>query len=100
MTYPEEGYTLHNLLSGLFNFEPGQMGSHNKEHAFKQTQTLQCPKCQLTFSQFKRVGKFGCATCYETFSDRLVRIFPPLLRANGKPNGKIPKLKGGNFRQK
>jgi len=100
MTYPEEGYTLHNLLSGLFNFEPGQMGSHNKEHAFKQTQTLQCPKCQLTFSQFKRVGKFGCATCYETFSDRLDPILRRVHSGNVKHNGKIPKREGGNLRTK
>ncbi len=40
-------------------------------------------------SDFKKSGRFGCATCYETFSDDL----PPLLKAmhrNDRHVGKVP----------
>jgi len=35
-----------------------------------------CPECRMTYAEFKRLGRVGCARCYETFHDRLV----PLVR--------------------
>lgn len=97
MTYPmEEGHSLHDLLAGLLNFDSTQMGNHN-EHPFKQPKDLQCSKCELTFSEFKRVGKFGCAVCYQEFSTRLNSIIRRVQSGNTKHYGKIPKRKGGNL---
>lgn len=91
MSYPEEGYSLHHLLSGLLNstFESP------KSTAGQQTKELQCPQCNMTLSEFKRVGKFGCPTCYETFSDRLDPIFRRVHSGNTSHHGKIPKRIGG-----
>ena len=95
-TYPEEGYSLHNLLTGLFNFDTGHVktpGSHiQKEH--------QCPKCGLTFSEFKQIGKFGCGECYHTFSANLNPIFRRVHSGNTEHRGKIPKRKGGSLHLK
>lgn len=99
MTYPEEGYSLHNLLAGLFNFESTPIKKH-QETSLKQSQQLQCPKCKLTFSEFKRIGKFGCATCYQTFSDQLNPIIRRVHSGNTKHSGKIPKRKGGSLHTK
>lgn len=99
MTYPEEGYSLHNLLSGLFNFDTVKLENH-QDHAFKQVEELKCPKCEMTFSEFKRVGKFGCATCYETFYARLDPILRRVHSGNTKHSGKIPKRKGGDLHTK
>lgn len=99
MTYPEEGYSLHNLLQGLFNFESPTMSNHRKE-AFQSSKELQCPQCELTFNQFRRIGKFGCATCYDTFSTRLNTILRRVHSGNTKHYGKIPKRKGGNLHLK
>ncbi|HLR09201.1 MAG TPA: UvrB/UvrC motif-containing protein [Bacillota bacterium] len=99
MTYPEEGYTLHNLLSGLFNFDSPSFSSKGSS-GLEQTQELQCPQCGMTFADFKRKGKFGCAHCYDTFSDRLDPIFRRVHSGNTKHNGKIPKRKGGNLHVK
>lgn len=99
MAYPEEGYSLHNLLAGLFSFESASIGNHDS-NSFKQGKELQCPKCDITFSRFKRTGKFGCATCYETFSSRLDPILRRVHSGNVKHNGKIPKREGGNLRTK
>lgn len=39
---------------------------------------LKCPNCGLTFSEFGRIGRFGCANCYDVFrvelNDLLRRI--------------------------
>lgn len=34
-------------------------------------QTAACPLCGTTLSQIRRNGKFGCSTCYDTFSPLL-----------------------------
>src|SRR5699024_811519 len=60
MNYPGEGYSLHNLLAGLFNYESSQMNGP-KEASLQEKRELQCPKCKRTFTAFKRAGKFGCA---------------------------------------
>lgn len=39
-------------------------------------QKLVCGRCGLTFAQFKRSGRLGCADCYESFRAKL----EPLVR--------------------
>ncbi|SHG12999.1 UvrB/UvrC motif-containing protein [Ornithinibacillus halophilus] len=97
MTYPEDGYSLHNLLSGLFNFDSNHIGTQKKDSQFQQVKELQCARCEMTFSEFKRVGKFGCAECYHTFSSHLDPIFRRVHSGNTKHRGKIPKRKGGDL---
>lgn len=99
MTYPEEGNSLHNLLSGLFNFDTSQLENYQGKE-MEQEKELACPKCNMTFSEFKRIGKFGCATCYETFSSRLDPIFRRIHAGNTKHDGKIPKRQGGDLHTK
>lgn len=38
--------------------------------------TLVCSSCRMTYAEFKRLGRVGCARCYEAFYERLV----PLVR--------------------
>lgn len=96
MTYPEEGYTLHDLLTGLFNFDSIKM-THSAGNQLKQLEELQCPGCSMKFSEFKQAGKFGCAQCYETFSTRLEPIFRRVHAGNTRHYGKIPKRAGGDL---
>ncbi|GGJ93357.1 protein-arginine kinase activator protein [Lentibacillus kapialis] len=96
MNYPEEGYSLHHLLSGLLHstFE------NPKSTTGQQVKEVQCPKCEMTLSEFKRVGKFGCPACYETFADNLDPIFRRVHSGNTKHYGKIPARIGGDMRVK
>ncbi|MFD2760744.1 UvrB/UvrC motif-containing protein [Lentibacillus juripiscarius] len=96
MTYPEEGYSLHHLLSGLFSpsFEIQQ------DTPRQETEELQCPKCEMTLSKFKQVGKFGCSQCYQTFEEYLDPIFRRVHSGNTAHHGKIPARKGGDMRIK
>lgn len=70
MNNNEEAYSLHDLLSGLFNFGPSQLELQG-DHFFNQIEDLECSKCHMSFQEFQRIGKFGCSTCYETFKSKL-----------------------------
>ena len=50
---------------------------------------VQCDVCGLRYSQFSRVGRVGCAACYDAFGPQLQKI---LLRIHGatKHKGRIP----------
>lgn len=58
-----------NMLMGLLedscacDIEAGEPGSA-------------CPRCGLSYAEFRRTGRLGCAACYESFRDELL----PLLR--------------------
>lgn len=92
----EEAYSLHDLLTGLFNFGSSQLELQN-ENFFSSAEDLQCPKCKMTFNDFQRIGKFGCASCYDAFKSKLDSIFRRVHSGNTKHIGKIPKRKGAHL---
>jgi protein arginine kinase activator len=89
------GFSIHNLLAGLLNIEPKYPLS--QQDAFKPQEVLQCKECSMTFPQFVKVGRFGCANCYETFRDHLNPILKRVHSGNTEHYGKIPKRIGGSF---
>src|SRR5690625_4636071 len=92
----EETYSLQDLLTGLFNFGSSQVELPN-EQIFKEVEELQCPKCNITFNDFQRIGKFGCANCYQTFKVKLDSIFKRVHSGNTKHIGKILNRTGVNI---
>ncbi|XID90867.1 UvrB/UvrC motif-containing protein [Paenibacillaceae bacterium WGS1546] len=87
------GFSIHNLLSGLLDFEP-----HNPNQAAKPA-TVKCDTCGMTYAQFGKLGRFGCSDCYKKFSERLD---PLLKRVHGNTVhvGKVPKRAGGHLKTK
>jgi protein arginine kinase activator len=84
----QSGFSIHNLLSGLLDFnQPGTMNSP----------AVRCDTCGMTYAQFSKIGRFGCSHCYEYFGDRLD---PLLKRVHGNTihAGKIPKRAGGKVK--
>lgn len=49
-----------------------------------------CPGCGLTIEEFDKKGRFGCAKCYEHFTERMEQLVFPYHQANSHV-GKIPK---------
>ncbi|AXI07569.1 hypothetical protein CUC15_00520 [Oceanobacillus zhaokaii] len=94
LTYPDETYSFHHLLTDLINFNASKIDSLENKTFKQQAQDLACAHCGMTFSQFKQIGKFGCASCYGTFSSRLDPIFRRAHAGNTKHNGKVPKRTG------
>ena len=59
-----------------------------QEKANQKKQQNTCPSCGFTYQKFLKIGKFGCAQCYDTFRTQL----PPVLKrlqADVKHVGKI-----------
>ncbi|MCA0972687.1 UvrB/UvrC motif-containing protein [Halobacillus litoralis] len=100
MSYGEENFTLNDLLSGLFHSEGSSPFSNQKTQSYQQASQLKCPTCGLTYQEFARIGKFGCASCYQTFDDRINPILRRVHSGNTRHDGKIPKREGGNLHLK
>lgn len=63
---------LNGNLDGEFPFAKlirGMLEAHlrNGEIGANPTKHISCPKCQMTYNEFIKVGKFGCAECYGVF---------------------------------
>lgn len=84
----EESFSIQQFLShwlgavDSLQAHPKRQGNDVKE--------LACPDCQLTFGKFLDIGKFGCATCYGTFRERLPHVFGKLHSGHATHKGKIP----------
>ncbi|WP_152658528.1 UvrB/UvrC motif-containing protein [Oceanobacillus sp. CFH 90083] len=102
LTYPEEGYSLNDLLSGLFQKDGlnlNSAGAANSKQP-KQPQELKCSSCGRTFSEFKTAGKFGCADCYASFGSKVEPIIRRVHAGNTRHTGRIPKRAGKYIQQK
>jgi protein arginine kinase activator len=87
-------FSINDLLSGLLNIDHSYNDSAN---SFSQTKPLQCENCGLTYTDFTRIGRFGCGKCYKTFNDKLDPILKRVHSGNTVHAGKIPKRIGGSI---
>ena len=51
--------------------------------------SLVCPNCGFTQQDFKKIGRFGCPTCYEAFRPLLLPMLPSMHKGSVH-TGKIP----------
>jgi len=81
----ESHFGLADLLAGLADLG-GQFTTTKKEAKIK------CPRCGLTYEDFKKVGRLGCGECYSAFKEALL---PLLKRIHGSTQhcGKSPSRK-------
>lgn len=54
-----------------------------------QRKNIVCDKCGMSFSEFQRIGKMGCARCYELFGDQ-IRSIIKRLHGSMQHTGKAP----------
>lgn len=78
----ESQFGLSDLLAGMVDFEKP---SSKQEVAVN----IKCPSCGLSYADFKKIGRLGCAECYNVFRKYLA---PLLKRIHGSSQhiGKIP----------
>ncbi|MFH1568293.1 MAG: UvrB/UvrC motif-containing protein [Gemmatimonadota bacterium] len=62
-------------------------------HLSQTESTAVCPDCGMTYDDFRKVGRFGCAGCYAAFAVQLQRL---LKRIHGttRHTGKSPRAAG------
>ena len=77
----EQQFGLSDLLAG--------MAQNEKPSPDKETASIKCPNCGLTFADFKKIGRLGCGDCYIAFKKYLA---PLLKRIHGSSQhlGKSP----------
>lgn len=69
----EQHFDISDLLAGLADFGAPQQPTVEEK-------SLKCPKCGLTYNDFKKIGRLGCEDCYMTFKKNLA---PLLKRIHG-----------------
>ena len=57
-----------------------------------------CPKCTMTYEDFKASGKLGCATCYLSFA-RPVEALLKNVHGSTRHEGKYPQRSGAKIKQ-
>ncbi|MBU0547229.1 MAG: UvrB/UvrC motif-containing protein [Candidatus Omnitrophica bacterium] len=77
----EQQFGLSDLLAGMADFE--------KPNKDEENVVVKCPNCNLTYADFKKIGRLGCGECYNTFRKYLA---PLLKRIHGSNQhaGKAP----------
>ena len=70
----EQQFGLADLLAGLTDF-----GKHIPE---VQKEALLCPACGLSYEDFRKFGRFGCAKCYEAFTVHLKALLKKIHGSN------------------
>ncbi len=82
------------LLSKMFSDFPSfhsEFFAPFEEKAVRppEVEEIKCPKCGLSYSDFKKTFQLGCSQCYETFREQLE---PMLRRIHGSiiHKGKVP----------
>lgn len=77
----EQQFGLSDLLGGLVDFGKGPIA--------KELSKAKCPTCNLSYDDFKKIGRLGCSNCYQAFINYLT---PLLKRIHGSSvhTGKVP----------
>ncbi|MCF6139505.1 UvrB/UvrC motif-containing protein [Pseudalkalibacillus berkeleyi] len=88
-------FSIHNLLSGLLNFEQHPLSESTSKA--RSQQVMQCSKCGMTYSEFAKIGRFGCSNCYKTFASKLDPVLKRIHGGNTDHSGKIPKRIGNDL---
>lgn len=75
---------LHEVLTKLVGAVPGAA-------ARVRVQSPSCPRCGLTFAEFRQTGLLGCPGCYEAFEDRLGPLLERAHEGATHHVGKVPR---------
>lgn len=67
----EQNFGLSDLLAGLAEYDKP---AKDKEKEPEASVVLKCPNCQLTYADFKKIGRLGCSECYTAFRKYLIPL--------------------------
>ncbi len=87
-------FSINDLLIGLLGKEQG----YSVQQTERTTRPV-CKNCNMTYEQFIRSGKFGCANCYNTFMGVLPSVFKKI-HGNVRHHGKLPYRSGEKIKTK
>jgi protein arginine kinase activator len=64
--------------------------SGSAEETPSPTDDKACPVCQITFKQFRSIGRLGCPHCYDAFHDELLPLLESIHNHETQHVGKSP----------
>jgi protein arginine kinase activator len=76
-------FPFHKLFTGLLEI------SDQDEVEQPNFKKINCPRCGLDYKRFIDTGKFGCAKCYEVFTDE-IEILLKNIHGHSNHSGKLP----------
>ncbi len=85
----EQQFGLSDLLAGMADFEKPDKDEENV--------SLKCPSCNLTYADFKKIGRLGCGACYDVFRKYLAPLLKRIHGSNqhvGKGPLKVKTISG------
>ena len=80
-------FSLDELLAGLTD-------TSKSSKAVEKKASVCCPQCAMTYEEFGKIGRLGCANCYGAFEKLLLPLIKRVQRAThhiGKKPSKLPK---------
>ena len=85
-----ENCSKENGVSDPFGFSlADKLGGLGAAQEIERGAVQRCPKCGFTQADFKKMGRLGCATCYETFADGLQSLLKGMHKGTHHV-GKVP----------
>ena len=93
----ENPISFQDIFQGLLNFGSPVM-PEGLQSPFRSS-SAKCPQCGMTYDEFRRNGKFGCASCYEAF-DPYISASLRSIHGDSTHTGKVPKRNGGSLLKK
>lgn len=91
----EKGQFGFNSQLNFFNYLLGIPGIGGDDYVqAAQPEALRCKVCGMSFEDFKRTGKIGCANCYKVFRENLGPILRRL-HGSAEHTGKAPRMADG-----
>lgn len=85
--FATDPFSIHSLLAGVFTPE------HHPGRNFVQQEVGQCDNCKMSFSEFGKIGRFGCSQCYDQFDTRLTQMLRRI-HGSSQHTGKVPERQG------
>lgn len=80
------GFSLADLLLGLSGAQETEPRPRSSD--------LRCPHCGFSQAEFKKLGRFGCPECYQTFAEGLDDLLKTMHKGV-RHVGKVPKAYRG-----
>lgn len=92
----DSNFSIQNFLTHLI--KSTDQSAFRTEEAIN-PKVVACPNCGLTYQEFRKIGKFGCSECYQTFG-QLIKPILKKIQGNAYHAGKIPLRTGKLFKTK
>ncbi len=74
------GLDLGNAMSVTDALLGGDVKKKSKQQSVSKAASKRCPVCKMSYEDFKKISRFGCAMCYETFSDEIENMLESMHR--------------------